>query len=156
MLRRLSVVSLLVMSFVLCNVPASARQDNYNRYIRKFHERPSPPANENKLSGGLSFILWMSEQADTSSDIQAQLSKVLSIDKDLHADSLGQIRVGVELRKGSNKAGVVEFIRSVGGTIERMYQIPYLTIRIKPKFLRTLISSNSIIRINVEFPPTLD
>lgn len=149
MLSRLIAVAILFVLYLLSASTIFSQEDHFLENVNKNLEKSKKekalrPKEENKLSGNLSTILKLSEQADTSKEKKEELSLWLKMDKDLHTDNNGNIIIIIELFSLNDTDNVKQMIQSVGGEIVKIGLTPYISCKIRPKKLRNIISSNLI------------
>ncbi len=125
-------------------------QINVNRNIeKKILEKAAVTDEENKLRGVLLNILQLSEKSDTSLESQTKLTHFFNNLKSLKNDSLGRIKVVLNLSSTNDTNSVKEMIESIGGIVDKVGRIPFIICRIPPKKLRNLINSPFIRNIHL-------
>ena len=145
--------TVLVLNVSACVPQVDTFRENAGKHMREAErEKMLRTREENKLEGALYHLLRSAEQADTSAEQKLILHKRLKTERDLDADSLGRVRVILELRSLSDNTDVRQLVESNGGRVEEVGLVPYIRCKINPKNLRNLISAYQIERIRYSTP----
>ena len=154
MQRRFTVITTLVTALFLNVSIAFTQVDSFMINVRKNIEKAEKEKalrtkEEDKLETPLYQLLRLAEEADTSLEKKAKLSKLMKKDKFFHVDTEGRVRVIIDLKSLDDTDNVKSIIHSLGGGVEQVGLVPYIQCTVHPKKLRSLIRSDAIRLIRI-------